>query len=315
MLVRDSAIDLPLIEVVVRNEESHLEGLLLIEARVAVAGVVGGQVLLVEPLAAAHALGDGVAGELEVHAAQVAALLLVDGEGLLQLAEDVVEAARLDAAADGARVAVHGVALPDDGAAVLAALDGANVRGEELAHLGGAVARDEGHLADLAGRVNGAQQLEQVRDGRRGADLDADGVGDAAEELDVRVVNLARAVADPDEMRRGVVVLVLLRLALGRVAGHRQQPGQALLVLEEEALVARVNVHGLEVAGLVGANGAHEAQGLGQEADRLRVLGLELVVLDVAELPVHGPVQVSNAGRDGGSDAVQRCCRVAVSPG
>lgn len=135
----------------------------------------------------------------------------MDAQRLLQLAVDVVEASRLDARGGGEGVAVHGVALPDDAAAVLGVLDGADVLREEVADLGGAVARDEGDLAGLARGVEGAEEGEEVRRRGAGADLDANGVGDAAEELDVGMVDLARAVADPDEVRRGVVVLLGLR--------------------------------------------------------------------------------------------------------
>lgn len=49
-------------------------------------------------------------------------------------------------------------------------------------------------------------------------------VGDAAEVLDVRAVQLARAVADPDEVARRVVVLLrrqdaALRRRVGRTVG------------------------------------------------------------------------------------------------
>ena len=296
----------------VRHEEGELEGLLLVEAGVAEAGVVGRQVVLVEPLGAADALGDGVARELEVDAAKVAPLLLVDLERLLQLREDVVEAARLDARARRARVAVHGVALPDDAALVLAALDGADVVGQELAHLVGAVARDERDLAHLAARVQGAEQLQQVRDGRGGPDLDADGVGDAAEELDVGVVDLAGAVADPDEVGRGVVVLHARALARERVGRVLHTARQALLVLEQQALVAGEEVDGGDLGALVGADGVAEADHVGKETHGLRVLGLELRVLDVAQSPVKGPVQVGDARGQGGPDVVEGGGRVVV---
>ena len=159
----------------VGDEEGQLEGLLLVEARVAEAGVVGGQVVLVEALAAAEALGDGVAGELEVDAAEVAPLLVVDAQGLLELGVDVVEAAGLDAGVGGEGVAVHGVALPDHGAAVLGVLDGADVLGQEVADAGGAVAGYEGDLARLAGGVEGAEEGEDVGGRGRGADFYAEG--------------------------------------------------------------------------------------------------------------------------------------------
>lgn len=206
--------------VMVGHQKGQLESLLLVQPRVAERRVVCRKVVLVEPLAAAQALGDGIARELEVDAAEVAALLLVDAERLLELAVDVVEAAGLDARWGGEGVAVHGVALPDDAAAVLGVLDGADVRGEQVGDLAGAVAGDEGDLAGLAGGVEGAQQSEEVLGGRGRADLDADRVGDAAEELDVGVVELARAVADPDEVSRGVVVL------LGFVAGDGSDGGR-----------------------------------------------------------------------------------------
>lgn len=108
---------------------------------------------------------------------------------------------------------MHGVALPDDASAVLRVLDGADVLGEQLGDLAGAVAGDEGDFAGLAGRVEGAEQGEDVFGWGGGADLDADGVCDAAEELDVGVVELAGAVTDPDEV--GGCVVVLLGFAAG----------------------------------------------------------------------------------------------------
>ncbi|RBQ74745.1 hypothetical protein VDGD_21377 [Verticillium dahliae] len=118
----------PLLAVVIRNQEGQLQRLLLVQSRVAEARVVGRQIVLVEVLAAAEALGHGVARELEMHAAEEAALLLVDLQRLLQLLENVAKLARLDAAARRLRVAVHGIALPDDALPVLAVLDGADVR-------------------------------------------------------------------------------------------------------------------------------------------------------------------------------------------
>ena len=56
------------------------------------------QVLIGEPARAAGALGDVLAGELDVHAAEVRAHLGVDAERQLELLEDVLEAARLESA-------------------------------------------------------------------------------------------------------------------------------------------------------------------------------------------------------------------------
>lgn len=199
----------------IRYQERQLKRLLFVQSRVTETRVIRRQVILIQALTSTQALRHRFTSQLQVHTTQVTALLLVDAQRLLQLAVDVVEASRLDARGGGEGVAVHGVALPDDAAAVLGVLDGADVLREEVADLGGAVARDEGDFAGLARGVEGAEEGEQVRGRGAGADLDADGVGDAAEELDVGVVDLARAVADPDEVRRGVVVL------LGRLGGGR----------------------------------------------------------------------------------------------
>lgn len=187
---------------------------------------------------------------------------------------------------------MHGVTLPDDCARVLGVLDGADVLGEEVADLAGAVAGDEGDFARFPVRVEGAEEVEDVGERGRGPDLDADGVGDAAEELDVGVVDLAGAVADPEEVRRGVVVGLA-----GRRRGRRGHGGvlhvarQGLLVLEEEALVAGEELDRVE-AGLAGLDGLEEAQGALDAARDGRVLGLELRVLDVAQAPVKGPVKI-----------------------
>ena len=80
------------------DQKGKFEGLFLVEAWIAVGSVVGRQVVICEALAAASALGDGLAGQLEVHAAEVGSVGGVDGERLRQFAEDGAEAARLETA-------------------------------------------------------------------------------------------------------------------------------------------------------------------------------------------------------------------------
>ena len=80
-------------------------------------------------------------------------------------------------------------------------------------------------------------QREHLGRRRRRADLAADRVADAAEELDVRAVELARALADPEHVRRAVVPL----------AGQRVGAGERLLVAEDQRLVARVEVDLVEL--------------------------------------------------------------------
>ena len=174
-------------------------------------------------------------------AAEVASLLLVDGEGLAQLSEDVSELSGFDASRCGARVAMHWIALPHNAACVLAPLDDADMRGQKVAHFRGTVASYERDLTDLPRRIERAQQGQDVRGGGCWADFHTDGILDAPEVLNVRAVDLPCAIPNPEEVRRGVIV----RLAIGccRVIGRTtcdrrgprgwllQSPCEALLVL------------------------------------------------------------------------------------
>ena len=74
----------------------------------------------------------------------------------------------------------------------------------------------------------------------------------AGEELDVRAVELAGALADPEQMCRAVVP----------VAGQRVTAGQALLVVEQQAFVAGVDVDLVQppLGGQVDAARGHEPQ-------------------------------------------------------
>ena len=87
---------------------------LAVEPRVAGRLVALVQVVLEDLVAAADALGDVVAGELDVDAAGVGAERAVDLEEALDLVQHVVEAAGLVAAGRLEGVAVHRVADPGD---------------------------------------------------------------------------------------------------------------------------------------------------------------------------------------------------------
>src|SRR5205814_3727906 len=119
--------------------------------------------------------------------------------------DDLVERARLLAERGFDAVAVHGIAGPYDlRAFALHAPDELRKTGH---HLVGAETRDEDDAPrDVLG-IEDAQQPEQIVLGERGTALDADGILDAATEFDMRPVGIARAVADPDHMTAGRVVL------------------------------------------------------------------------------------------------------------
>ena len=86
---------------------------------------------------------------------------------------------------------------------------------------------------------------------------------DAGEELDVRACRVSRALADPQQVGRAVVP----------VAGEAVAPAEGLLVGQDEALVARIQVHlvQLVLAVEVDAAGGHEAQGVVDAAGDLLV--------------------------------------------
>ena len=169
---------------------------------------------------------------------------------------------------------MHRVAYPDNGMAGVR--HGRQQRRQQLRHLVGAHPRDDGQPAGRAVGVEHLAQRDQVGRRRAGTGLDADRVVDAREELDVGAVQLSRAVADPEHVGRAVVP----------VAGQRVAAGQALLVVEQQAFVARpdVDLVQLPLRRQVDPAGRHEAQrplDLGGDrlvAPALRRRGDELLV-------------------------------------
>src|SRR4051794_18903714 len=117
---------LPLLLQRLGHDEGELDALLGVEARVAVGVVAVLEAGVGDRLGAAGALGDVLAGHLEVDAAGVRALGLVDGEEAPDLGQDAVERPGLVAGRGLHRIAVHRVAGPDDIAAL--APEGADER-------------------------------------------------------------------------------------------------------------------------------------------------------------------------------------------
>ena len=112
---------------------------------------------------------------------------------------------------------------------------------------------DQREPAGDAGRVQLLAQLEDEVGRRAWPDLAADGVTDAAEELDVGTVELACALADPQHVCRAVVP----------AAAQRILAGQRFLVAQQQRFVAGVEVDLVQVVGVLGVDtaGPHEAQG------------------------------------------------------
>lgn len=95
------------------------------------------------------------------------------------------------------------------------------------------------------------------------------------------------------------------------MGGLLHEASQGLLVLEQETLVAGVELDGLELAG-AGVDDLEEAQGLLDAGGDLGVLFLEDGVADVAQAPVERPVEVSNAGGESSADVVERSSGVVI---
>ena len=145
----------------------------------------------------ADTLGDIASGHLQMHAARMHAFSGGDLDEAPDLGHDVAHHPCLQPV-DGARIAVHRVDAPDRVAAL------APGRAHQLGQMRSNVRRTE--AADQhqpARRIVGIETLHQAQeivDGKAGTALQTDGIADAAGELDMRAVDLARAVADPDHV-------------------------------------------------------------------------------------------------------------------
>lgn len=67
--------------VVARNQERQLQGLLLIEPRITVGGVIQAQVFIIKTLASTCTFCNRISCELEMHTTQEGAVLLVNLQG------------------------------------------------------------------------------------------------------------------------------------------------------------------------------------------------------------------------------------------
>ena len=120
----------------------------------------------------------------------------------------------------------------------------------------------------------------------------------------MRVVELARAVADPDHVAGGAVP----------VAGGRILPRHRLLVAEQQRLVAGVDIGAaqLGMAFEIEAAGLHEGERLGDAVGDLAVAVHRLGVFYKTEHPlVHAP-QAGVAAMREGAQQVQRRGRLVI---
>ncbi|GJE07014.1 hypothetical protein AOPFMNJM_2338 [Methylobacterium jeotgali] len=284
-----------------RRQESHLQGLLRVEARIAVGVVAVLKVVGGQRAGAARALGHVLARHLEMDAAGHRALRAVDFEEGLDLRHHPLEGPRL-VAAGGDGVAVHRVADPDRLPPL--ALDGPDQVRQVLGRLVGAEPADQRQATGLVLRVEEVDEADQPLRRGRGPAFQADRVANAASVLDMGVVRLPGAVADPEHVAGGGIP----------VAGRRIDAGQRLLVAEQQRLVARVEIRRahLLVRLRIDADGAHEVERVRHPARHVGVARGLRRVLHEAEHPALRVVEVGVAARREGAQQVQGRRRLPV---
>ena len=147
---------------------------------------------------AAGAFRDVLAGHFEMHAAGVSGFRLMHREEALDLLHNALIGPGLVARAGLDGVAVHRITAPEHVAALL--LHRADQRRQVIKHLVGAEAADQREAPGFVLRVELIDQLDQSIGRQRGAAFQADGILHAAEIFHMRMIRLARAVADPQHM-------------------------------------------------------------------------------------------------------------------
>jgi hypothetical protein len=204
----------------VSDPEGQVQGLGAVETRIARRLVTVAQIALGDVVTAAGALGDIVAGELDVDAAGIGAKCAVHLEEPGDLVQYVVEVPGLAAVGRFHGVAVHRIAYPDHRGPAGGHL--LHQRGQRLpdpvrTHPGG-----QGEPTRLLIRVQRVDQLEHVLRGGVRADLDGDGIADLAGELDVRSARVTGTLPDPQQMAGQIVGM----------SGPRAGPGQGALIVQ-----------------------------------------------------------------------------------
>src|SRR6195256_180856 len=139
-----------------RDQESHVDRLLGIEAGIADRVIAIVEILIGDRARAAGALGDVLPGHFQVHATGVRSLRRVDGEERLHLRQYPVERTGLVAAVRRDGVAMHGIAGPDHHPAF--ALHGADQLQQMIANLVRAEAVDQRQAPGLVIRIEHVDQ-------------------------------------------------------------------------------------------------------------------------------------------------------------
>src|SRR6266550_1922200 len=177
-----------------RDQESHVDRLLGIEAGIADRVIAIAQILMADRAGAADAFGDVLPGHFPMDAAGIGALRRVDREERLDLGQDAVERTGLVAAVRRDGVAMHRIAGPHHHAAL--ALHRADQLRQVIADLVRTEAVDQRQASGLVVRIEHVDQAQQLVRLERGTAFQPDRILDAAEIFDMAVVELTGAVAD-----------------------------------------------------------------------------------------------------------------------
>src|SRR6516225_7361813 len=230
------------------------------------------------------AFGDVLARHFQMHAAGMRPFGAMNGKERLDLGEDAIARPQ------------HHLAL---------ALHGADHPRQLVGDLVRAEAHDQREPARLVLRIEDVDQSQHLVDLARRTAFQAERVADAAAELDMGVIGLPRAVADPQHVRRGAAEGARARGILPR---HR------LLVAQQERLMAGVEIGALELgmALEIEPAGLHEVERLRYAVGELLVMVRLRRVLDKAERPLADIGQIGVAAVHEGAQQIERGSRMPV---
>ena len=172
---------------------------------------------------------------------------------------------------------MHGIARPHHDLSF--ALNRADQGRQLIANLVRAEPHDQREPARLVFRIENVNQPQQLVDFARGATFETERIHDAPAKLDVRMIRLAGAVADPKHVGRSTTEGAGMG---GILARHR------LLVAEQQRLMAGVELGTLELgmAFEIEAASLHEAERLADAVGELLIMMRLRRVLGEAERPL-----------------------------
>ncbi|MNH17312.1 hypothetical protein D3C79_769810 [compost metagenome] len=164
-----------------------------------------------------------------------------------------------------------------------------------VANLAGAHAHDQVQAPGVVGRVQRVDQADQFFGVHARANLDPDRVVHAAQELHMGTVQLAGAVADPQHVRRAVVV----------VAGQAVLAHEGFFIVQQQCFVGGEEAGFAQLRRAVQAAGAHECQGFVDAVGQLVVLVGQRRVGDEVQVPLVHLVQVGKPALGEGAQQVE----------